>query len=200
MKKIVFKKILDLIPQNSRVLDLGCGNGELLAQLRKNKSVQGYGVEIDLTKIIDCINRDISVFHGNIDEGLKEFSDSSYDYVILSQTLQQVKKPLFVISEMLRVGKKVIVTFPNFGFWKIRTQLLIQGIAPISKELPYSWYNTPNIRVLTIKDFINLCKQENINIAREIPIYKTKLTEILFSKKLSNLLSQRGMFIIESDK
>ena len=122
--------ILSIIPKGAKVLDLGCGNGDLLERLRQEKHVQGYGIDIDFNHILACTKRCISVFHWDINEGLPEFSAQSFDYVILSQTLQQVKIPPFILSEMLRIGQKGIVTFPNFGHWKIRLQLLLRGQAP----------------------------------------------------------------------
>jgi methionine biosynthesis protein MetW len=199
MKNILINKIIEFIPKGSKVLDLGCGNGELLHRLSKEKGIKGYGVEIDLNEIVESTKKGIPVFHGNIDEGLPEFATNSYDVVILSQTLQQVKKPLFVISEMLRIGKLGIVTFPNFAYWQVRTNLFFKGTSPKTPTLPYDWFNTPNIRVLSIKDFRRLCNKENIGIAKEIPIYETKLFAGILPICFSNLCSKKGMFVIGSD-
>lgn len=177
--------ILNTIPNGARVLDLGCGDGDLLDQLRKEKNCQGYGIDIQYDHILACTKRGISTFHGNIDEGLSDFSDHAFDYVILSQTLQQVTRPLYVIEEMLRVGHKAIITFPNFGYWEIRLQLLLTGQAPKTKTLPYEWYDTPNIRVVSIRDFRHLCDQNNIKI---------------LSDNQSNLFSKKGLFVVESGK
>ncbi|NBV42166.1 methionine biosynthesis protein MetW [bacterium] len=187
-------KIVDRIPLRSKVLDLGCGGGELLVQLRNEKKTVGYGIDINYDHILSCVRHGINVFQGNIDEGLKEFSDSSFDYVILSQTLQQVRKPVYVMSEMLRVGRRAIIVFPNFSYWKNRLQMLL-GRSPRTRTLPYRWYNTPNIRVVTIKEFRELCKHKHYRIVDEIPLTRSLLIRMF--PWLSNLLSPIGMFIIE---
>ena len=196
IKQRYTKKIINYIQPDQKVLDLGCGKGELLDQLTKTKDVKSYGIEINFDNILECSKRGINVFQGNINEGLKEFSDNSFDVVILSQTLQEVQDPLFVLNEMLRVGKVAIVTFPNFGYWKIRQQLL-QGSAPVTKLLPYEWYNTPNIRLITLKDFRVFCKKHKLNIIDDIPLYQTRLLNYLPLHKFSNLLSKEGLFILK---
>ena len=199
MIELYYKYIGRLIEPGAKVLDLGCGDGALLEYLFTKHEAKGSGIEIDFDKVIDCVKRGISVFQGNLDEGLKEYQTQSFDVVILSQTLQQVQKPLFVISEMLRVGKKGIVTFPNFGHWEIRRQLLLSGKAPSTSNLPYEWYNSPNIRVLTIKDFKIACQKENITILKEIPLYKNILSRFLFGSKYSNLMADNGLFLIKKE-
>jgi methionine biosynthesis protein MetW len=181
-------KIISFIPPHSKILDLGCGNGELLTVLKTSKKCHCYGVDINYDNIISCTQRGISVFQGNLDEGLSGFSDQSYDVVILSQTLQQVQRPLFVIEEMLRVGKMAIVTFPNFAHWKTRLQLFF-GKIPQTKTLPYFWYDTPNIRVISIDSFRTLCDEKNIEIVKE-----NHVTPIAI---VPNLLATRGVFLIE---
>lgn len=178
-----YKRIIDSIDPQAKVLDLGCGDGALLLALREQKQVTCYGIEIDFENILACVKKGLSVYQGNIDEGLSEFSDHSYDYVILSHTLQQIHKPLFVLSEMLRVGKKAIVSFPNFGYWKVRVQLALTGFTPKTTSLPYEWYDTPNIRVLTIHDFKTLCYKEGIQVY-----------DLAYS---SNLFSEKGVFLLE---
>ena len=199
IKERYTQKIINYIQPDQKVLDLGCGKGELLDQLTKSKSVKGYGIEINMDNILSCTKRGINVFQGNINEGLKEFSDKSFDVVVLSQTLQEVQDPLFVLNEMLRVGKVAIVTFPNFGYWKIRKQLL-QGSAPVTKLLPYEWYNTPNIRLITLKDFRIFCKKHKLNVLQDIPLYEKALLNYLPIKPLSNLLSKEGLFILKGKK
>jgi len=189
--------IAQFIPDHSRVLDLGCGKGSLLQHLIHQKGVTGYGVDIEFSNIKACISQGIPAYQGNISEGMKEFSNNAYDVVILSQTLQEVQDPIFVLNEICRVGKQGIVTFPNFGYWRNRTQLLLSGRAPKNKTLPYDWYNTPNIRVITIQDFKQLCKKEAIQIKRQIPLFKWGFLQQYFPLCLSNLLSQKGIFLLE---
>ncbi|MBT5953574.1 methionine biosynthesis protein MetW [bacterium] len=190
-----FKHISKHIEPNSRVLDLGCGTGSLLDMLKKKKNIQGYGIEIQFNHILSCIEKGISVFQTDINEGLAEISDNAYDYVILSQTIQQVKNPKLVLSEMLRVGKQGIVLFPNFAYWKIRLQLLF-GQTPKTKTLPYSWDNTPNIRVVTVIEFKKLCDKLNISIVKELNPDSTIMPNFL----LPNLFYKKGMYIIEKKK
>ena len=191
-----FEHIVELIPECCKVLDLGCGSGDLLDLLIKNKKVKGYGVEIDLNNVIDCLTKGIPVVHGDIDLGLTGYADNSYDYVILSRTLQVVKKPLFVIQEMLRVGKHGIVLSPNFGNARIRLRLLFTGKMPKSKILPFEWYDTPNIHLFTIKDFRDLCRKNNITIEKEIWISDSKARASAFYRPFSYLRAQQGLFII----
>ncbi|MEM5948548.1 methionine biosynthesis protein MetW [Spirochaetia bacterium 38H-sp] len=164
----IFKEIVDLIDEGSRVLDLGCGSGELLSMLKEKKKVYATGVDIEEKMVLNCIQRGLSVFQGDLDEGLKDYETGSYDYVILSHTLQVVKRPKELLIEMLRVGKKAIVNFPNFGYMGIRLQLLFKGRMPVTKGLPYSWYDTPNIHLCTRKDFIELSKEIHAKILKEI--------------------------------
>lgn len=169
-RSLLMDLIVSHVPPRARVLDLGCGNGELLLRLKDEKQVLGRGVDINDTAVDSCIARGISVFQGNLDEGLKDYANGAYDYVILSQTLQEVTQPLFVLEEMLRVGKKAIVSFPNFGFIQNRLQFLFQGRMPVNKRLPYSWHDTPNIHLCTCRDFRELCQSQKINIIKEIAL------------------------------
>lgn len=152
------------IKQNSRVLDLGCGDGTLLKFLIDNKQVQGYGLEIDAAQINLCIDKDLNVIEQNLDRGLGNFADKSFDTVIMTQALQTLHFPHLVLDEMLRVGKECIVTFPNFGHWKARFYLATRGRMPVSDLLPFEWYNTPNIHFCTFKDFEVLCRERNIKV------------------------------------
>ncbi len=163
-----YDRIAPLIDEGARVLDLGCGQGDLLARLTRERRVHGMGVEIDEDAVIECIHKGLSVFQGDLDQGLSDYSDASYDYVILNHTLQVIRRPDFVIEEMLRVGKKAIVSFPNFGHWHVRWELLTQGCMPRTSKLPFHWYNTPNIHLLTICDFVRFCEQRKIRILREL--------------------------------
>ncbi len=162
--------IASFIEPGCRVLDLGCGRGDLLEYLRNNKRVGGYGIEIDEKEVIEGIERGIPILQGNINEETHDFGDRSFDYVILSQTLQQVYDPERVIAEMLRVGKKGIVSFPCFNHIAIKLQLLFRSRAPVTEELPYEWYNTPNIRVITLRDFRAFCAARHIAILKEVSI------------------------------
>ncbi|MCL5408633.1 MAG: methionine biosynthesis protein MetW [Candidatus Omnitrophica bacterium] len=186
------KIIVKIVEPTSTVLDLGCGNGELLEYLITNKHVQGYGIEIEEQSIYKCIERGISVFHLNLDSGLSDYNDKSFDYVILDQTLQEVKNPDKVLHDALRVGSHVIVSFPNFAHYKARWQLAIMGKAPIAPALPFEWYNTPNLHFLSLYDFVNYCKTKKITIEQNFFISKNKLIKIS-----PNFRAQIGIFVIK---
>ncbi len=156
--------IQEWITPNTKVLDLGCGDGELLAGLHQSKNITGYGLEINHDNITACIEKGINVIEKNIDEGLASIKDGSFDTVIMTQALQIMHRPDLIVDEMLRIGKECIVTFPNFGHWRARGYLALRGKMPVSKFLPYTWYNTPNIHFCTFKDFENLCVERNIYI------------------------------------
>ena len=165
-----YEIITKFIENGSKILDLGCGDGTLLKMLIERKNCTGTGIEIDQQNAIQAIEKGLSIIQGDIDEGLKDFSDNEYDYIILNQTLQSTEKPDYVIEEMLRAGKKAVVSFPNFAYWKVRFYLFFNGKMPKSNILPFEWYNTPNIHLLTIKDFFEFCKKRNIK-GRETYIY-----------------------------
>lgn len=192
----IIKHMLRHIPHHAKVLDLGCGNGELLAQLKRLRQVQGYGIEINFDNVLACIQKGISVYQGDLDEGLSGIPDDSYDVVILSLTLQEIMKPAFLITEIMRVGKTAIITFPNFGHWALRYQLLVHGKTPVTKSLPFSWHNTPNLRMLTCEDFKDLCRELKLKIIESYPISNSKWAK-LFPKSWSNLMAEKGMFVIE---
>ncbi len=189
--------ITSIIPPNSHVLDLGCGDGGLLAELIEKKGVMGCGVDIDEKNLILGIERGLSVHHADLDEGLADYPDKSYDYVILNQTLQVIKKPETVLSEMLRVGKYAIVGFPNFGNCKLRLRLLFNGRMPKSKAMPFEWYNTPNIHPLTVLDFKEYCQSEKISIIREEYLMLGKWRDSPLVRPLANLLAITGMFVLK---
>ncbi len=197
IRKYLLQVVANRVSPNTKVLDLGCGSGELLVKLRDKNNVQGYGIDINFENILGAIKNGICVFQGDIDEGLKEFSDQSFDYVILSQTLQQVRRPLFVVSEMLRVGKRAIIIFPNFAHWKNRIQFLM-GLSPRAATLPYKWYNTPNIRVVTIHDFKQMCEAKGYTVIEQIPQSKRLIDRWLLP--FSNWLSPVGIFVIKKEK
>ncbi len=197
MSRIDHEIILEIIEPNSRVLDIGCADGALLALLNKKKNVNGQGIEIKHDNVEECLKNGLSVLEGDANNEITNFPKNSFDYVILSQTLQTVINPKLVLEQMLRVGKRVIVSFPNFGYWACRIQLLIKGKMPVTKELKYTWYNTPNIHLCTVKDFYELTKLINIHIEKEYaisPIGKTIQSNYL--KLITNLISSHVIFLL----
>lgn len=191
-----YKIVCDLIEKNSRVLDLGCGNGELLELLKKEKNVKGFGVEINQDSLLEALVKGLSVIQGDIDKGLDEFRDDTYDYVILNQTLQSSKYPEMIIDEMLRVAKKGIVSFPNFAYWRVRFYLFFKGKMPKSEQLPYEWYDTPNIHLLTISDFFEFCKKRNIKIEKSVYLTRNKSRCGFLIRNIANFFSQEVVFVI----
>ena len=191
-----YSLITEMIDENSKVLDLGCGDGYLLKCLKDIKNIKGNGIEISQTQVISCLEKGLSVIQGDIDNGLKQFADKSYDYVILNQTLQSTSNPDYVLTEMLRVGKKCIVSFPNFAYWKIRFNFFVTGNMPKSKVLPFEWYNTPNIHLLTIKDFFEYTKKHNISILQGIYTTKAHIKKGIQYNIFSNLLAEEAIFVI----
>ena len=191
-----YKVVCDLIEENSRVLDLGCGNGELLELLKNEKHVKGFGVEINQDSLLEALVKGLSVIQGDIDKGLDEFQDNTYDYAILNQTLQSTKYPEMIIDEMLRVAKKCIVSFPNFAYWRVRFYLFFKGKMPKSKQLPYEWYDTPNIHLLTICDFFEFCKKRNIKIEKSVYLTQEKSRSGFLIKHIANFFSQEVVFVI----
>ena len=156
--------ISDLIRPGARVLDLGCGEGDLLAQLQADKKVNGYGLENNAANITVCVNKGVNVIEQDLDEGLENFADNSFDMVVMTETLQSVKAPDHMLEEMLRIGEQCIVTFPNFGYWRCRLYLALKGRMPIAKHLPHSWFDTPNIHLCTFHDFERLCHDKDLKI------------------------------------
>ena len=193
--RIDLQIISDWIPDGARVLDLGCGNGILLNHLQ-DRGISGYGLEIDNSKFSDCIKAGVNVIQADLDQGLPQFSDQSFDFVILSQTLQAIKRPDFLLQEIARVGKQGIIGFPNFGHWQCRLQLSLGGHMPVSRTLPNSWFDTPNIHLCTVNDFEKLCLSNNIAVlSRSIVNHKHKDT--LGTRLLPNLFGQIALYQIQ---
>ena len=196
--KTEFKIIADLIKPNTRVLDVGCGDGTLMEFLKNNKEIDIRGIEISKKNVQQCIGKGLTVIEGDAEKDLSQFPDGSFDFVILSQTLQAFLNPEKVISELLRVGKKAIVTIPNFGYWKVRLHLLIKGTMPVTRTLPDEWYNTPNLHMCTIKDFFSFCENRKINLYKSIALQNLKSSKITNTNlTLKNLTAVLGIFLIE---
>ncbi|MDC0150503.1 methionine biosynthesis protein MetW [Candidatus Pelagibacter sp.] len=196
--KTEYKIIADLIEKNSSVLDVGCDDGTLMEFLKVNKNNNIRGIEISKDKVQICIAKGLTVIEGNAELDLKQFPDNSFDYVVLGQTLQAFINPEIVIKELLRVGKKAIVTIPNFGHWKVRLNLLIKGTMPITNSLPNDWYNTPNIHMCTIKDFVKFSKIINFKMFKSLALIDKNVSNINSSNLfLKNFFGELGIFLIE---
>ena len=195
--KIVFKVIAVLLTSNTRVLDVGCGDGSLMNLLKEEKNIEVRGLELSQDNVQQCIHKGLPVIQGNAETELHQFPDQSFDYVILSQTLQAFYKPEEVLKNLLRIGKSVIVSIPNFGYWKVRVKLLFFGEMPITKTLPNTWYNTPNLHMCTIKDLFKFCDEKNIDIKKVIGVNEDSTSLIKKGNlEIKNLLSKLGIFLI----
>ena len=193
-----FKIISTLIKKGSHVLDVGCGDGILMEYLKDEKKVNIRGIEISKSKVQNCIAKGLTVIEGNAEKDLKQFPDNSFNYVVLSQTLQAFLNPENVIKELLRIGKQAIVTIPNFGYWKIRLHLLFKGTMPVTRTLPEEWYNTPNIHLCTIKDFVFFSKKKEFKLSKSIAMRSNKVSYINnVNLNMKNLNANLGIFLIE---
>ena len=193
-----FKVISDLIEDNKKVLDVGCADGTLMKFLKENKNINVRGLEISKEKVQECIANGLTVIEGNAEKDLKQFPDKSFDYVVLSQTLQAFLSPELVLDELLRVGKKAIVTIPNFGNWKVRLHLLFKGTMPITKSLPEQWHSTPNLHMCTIKDFVNFVKSKEIKMIKTLALNNNNVSNITNNNLgTKNLFADLGIFLIE---
>ena len=192
-----FKIITNLLPIQSRVLDVGCGDGTLIGALIKQKNIDARGIELEENKVKQCISKGLSVIQGNAETELSQFPDKAFDFVVLSQTLQAFYQPENVLNELLRIGKKVIISIPNFGYWQVRTGLLFFGKMPVTKSLPDSWYNTPNLHMCSIKDFYQLCDKKKIKMNKIVGINNEKISTInRINLEMKNFFSEVGIFLI----
>ena len=197
MKK-EFKVISQIIKNNKRVLDVGCGDGILMEYLKLNQRNDVRGLEPKKHLVQKCIAKGLSVIEGDAEKDLVQFPEKSFDYVVLSQTLQAFHHPEKVLKQLLRIGKQTVVSIPNFGYWKVRLHLLFKGTMPITKNLPDEWYNTPNLHMCTIKDFFNFCSEKNIKIDQSTCLTNEKISEITKSNMFyKNIFSQLGIFLIQ---
>ena len=196
MKK-EFKEIANLLPNDIRVLDVGCGDGSLMNFLLKEKNIEVRGLELEKQNVQECIYKGLPVIQGDAETELYQFPNQSFDCVVLSQTLQAFYNPDKVLKELLRIGKSVIVSIPNFGYWKVRMSLLFFGKMPMTKTLPYTWHNTPNLHMCTIKDLFNYCEEKNINIQKVFGVNEDKISIIKKNNlEIKNLFSKLGIFLI----
>ena len=196
--KLEYRIIADLIEKKTRVLDVGCDDGTLMEFLKTNKNANIRGIEISKEKVQICIAKGLTVIEGNAEFDLKQFPNDSFEYVVLGQTLQAFINPEIVIKELLRVGNRAIVTIPNFGHWKVRLNLLFKGTMPITNSLPHDWYNTPNIHMCTIKDFVRFSKIINFKIFKSLALINENVSDINNSNLIfKNLFGELGIFLIE---
>ena len=199
MKK-EFKVIAQIIQSNKRVLDVGCSDGILMEYLKLNQNNDVRGLEPQKNDVQKCIAKGLSVIEGDAEKELIQFPEKSFDYVVLSQTLQAFFEPEKVLNQLLRIGKQTIVSIPNFGYWKIRVHLLLKGTMPITKNLPDEWYNTPNLHMCSIKDFFNFCSKKGIKLYKSIALHEQKTSNInKMNLNLKNLSSELGIFLIENE-
>lgn len=189
-----YQSFFEWIPHGASILDLGCGDGELLSLLVQKRNVKAQGIELDEKAIYQCVAKGLSVFHEDIDNGLADYPDAAFDFVILNQSFQQVKKPDWVLQEALRVGRKVIVGFPNFVHYKARWQLFFKGRTPVTTSLPFEWHDTPNLHFLSILDFIDYCRRRKFQIERSFFIGQNRKVRFL-----PNFFAQVGIFLISAE-
>jgi len=192
------KIIIDLVEEGSRVMDLGCGKGDLLKALKDAKKIRAEGIDLDEEAIQACVAKGLfNVHHGNLDEGLADYADKSCDYVILTNTIQVLHRPMFLIKEMARVGKKCVISLPNFGHWWVRSQLMLKGRMPKSPRLPYEWYDTPNIHLATVIDFRDFCKAADLRILKEIALRTTGEGKCRVVHFKPNFFADAAIYVVE---
>lgn len=193
--RIDLKHVADFVEDNARVLDLGCGDGELLEYLQESKSIRGYGVERDQDAIESCIQRGVNVIEHDLNSGLDRFPDDSFDIVVMTETLQALESPRTLLRELLRIANRCIVSFPNFGHWRCRFQLLFRGRMPVAEHLPHAWYNTPNIHLCTFRDFDEMCQLEKLEVV-ERSVIDPKYRKVTSKSALSNLFGTTGFYVL----
>ena len=195
------KIIIDLVEEGSRVMDLGCGKGDLLKALKDTKKIRAEGIDLDEEAIQACVAKGLfNVHHGNLNEGLADYADKSCDYVILTNTIQVLQRPMFLIKEMARVGKKCILSLPNFGHWWVRSQLMLKGRMPKSPRLPYEWYDTPNIHLATVIDFRDFCKAAGLRILKEICLRTTGEGKSRIVHFKPNFFADAVIYVVEEKR
>mgnify|MGYP005738460573 FL=1 len=195
--KIQDDVLAGLIEIKSRVLDVGCGDGNLLLYLKKNKRIDGRGLEINQKNVQECLGKGLAVVEGDAEKDLINYPNRSFDVAILNQAIQQFYEPRRVLNELLRIANKAIITIPNFGYWKVRLNLLFTGTMPVTKTLPHSWYDTPNLHMSSIKDFYNLCNLDNFKVIKSISISSNKISDITSNNlEIKNLVSELGVFVV----
>ena len=195
--KIQDDVLAGLIDINSKVLDVGCGDGNLLLYLKRNKRIDRRGLEINQKNVQECLAKGLAVVEGDAEKDLVNYPNQSFDVAILNQAIQQFYEPRKVLNELLRIAKQAIITIPNFGYWKVRLNLLVTGTMPVTKTLPHSWYDTPNLHMSSIKDFYNLCSLDNINVIKSISISSNKISDITSNNlEIKNLVSELGVFVV----
>jgi homoserine O-acetyltransferase len=191
-----YEQIESLIEPNSTVLDVGCGDGQLLANLSMDKNIRAEGIELRQEFVLDCVCRGLSTIQHDVEKGLDYYANKSFDYVILSQTVQTLREPEKVFTELLRVGKKVIVSFPNFAHWRCRIQLLLKGMAPVTKSLPFSWHDSPNIHVVSLKDFDAFCRELGVKVEKRVLLVKTQQRAIRIAP---NLFTEQAIYVTSKE-
>ena len=194
-----FGIIANLIPSNASVIDVGCNDGSLLEYLKKHKNIDGRGMEIDQKKVQLCLAKGISVIEGDADKDLYDYPDKIFDYSILTYTLQATKSPKTVMQQLVRISRKAIISFPNFGHWKIGTSLLLNRKMPVSEKLSYSWHETPNLHFCTISDFIDLCDEINITIEKSGNLSNKNLDKFHGKNFIDSYFNEVGLFLVSKD-